>query len=159
MSTGTKIKWIVSIIVGGILLTLALMGGGWHVSYASDVSPNQDPFIDHLTPSIVPAGSGHVMLIISGANFGASEDWVRIWIKDIDHEYIARPVTVIDTAISTIITDTLLVEPNLYSIAVIKSNGLSIPPIPPDPVYDKVSNWVDFLVYEGKFFYLPLISR
>ena len=82
-----------------------------------------------------------------------------MWIKDAEHDYSAAPIEVFDTGMSVIITDTLLIEPNMYQIAVVKSNGLSIPPIPPDPEYDVVSNFVDFVVFEGRDFYLPLISK
>jgi hypothetical protein len=159
MSYTSKYKWIVSVLVGVILLALALMGGKWQISYAADAKINADPIIDFIIPSAVPAGSGNVILIISGENFGESEEFDRIWIKDADHDYTAAPLAVLPTGISVVITDTLLVEPNLYSIAVVQSNGLSIPPIPPNPIYDKVSNFVDFLVFEAKYEYLPLINK
>ena len=159
MSTTSKYKWILSILVGVILLTLALMGGKWQISYAADVKINADPVIDFIMPSAVPDGSGNVVLIISGANFGESEDFIRIWIKDADHDYKAAPIAVLPDGISVIITDTLLVEPNLYSIGVVQSNGQSIPPIPPNPIYDKVSNFVDFLVFEAKYEYFPIIEK
>jgi hypothetical protein len=160
MLTKTRIKWGLSFIVGGIVLALALMGGKWQFSYAADGGVNADPHIDHITPSAVPAGSGNVMLIISGANFGESEDFIRIWIKDAEHDYRAAPVSVFGTtSISVVITDTLLVEPNLYSIAVVQSNGYSIPPIPPDPEYDKESNFVDFVVFPLKYQYLPILIK
>jgi hypothetical protein len=157
MPTSSKYKWIISLIVGGIVLALALMGGKWQFSYAADGGVNAAPHIDHITPSEVPAGSGNVMLIISGANFGESKDFIRVWIKDTEHNYRAAPVSVFGTtSISVVITDTLLVEPNLYSIAVVQSNGYSIPPIPPNPIYDQVSNFVDFVVYPVKYQYLPI---
>lgn len=159
MLTSQKSKWIVSLCLGGILLALALLGGKWKISYASDAGINADPHINSIYPTAVPAGSGDVMLIIYGTNFGTIEDFVRVWIHDQDHDYTAAPFNVEDTSLSVIITDTLLVDPNTYTITVVKSNGQSVPTIPPTPIYDQVSNSVDFLVYQPLHRYLPAISK
>lgn len=159
MSNTSKYKWIVSILVGVILLALALTGGKWQISYAAESGINADPVIDSIIPSGVPAGSADRIVIIMGENFGESEDFIRIWIQDAEHDYKAAPLTVFPTGISVTISDTLLVEPNVYSIAVVKSNGLSVPTIPPDPIYDMVSNFVDFVVFEAQTQYLPLIAK
>jgi hypothetical protein len=159
MSTTAKLKWIISLVLGGILLITAMFGGKWEPTYAADGSLNAIPEIDYIYPSAVPAGSGDVVMIIGGSNFGEVEDFIRIWIRDAQHEYNAAPMEVIETGISVVITDTLLVEPNVYSITVVKSNGLSVPTIPPNPIYDQVSNSVNFLVYEAIPAYLPIIEK
>jgi hypothetical protein len=160
MSTRSKYTWIASIIAGGALLILALIGGSWRVSYAADAGVNAQPAISYVYPSSVPAGTASGWMIIVGSDFGEVEDFVRIWITDTEHNsYRVTPYEVIDNVISVEITPTLLADPHLYHVAVIKSNGLSIPPVPPDLDYDQVSNWVDFLVYQTGSVYLPVIRR
>ena len=159
MATVYKNKWILSIILGGTLLFLAIMGGSWQISYAADDSVNVAPVINFIYPHAVPAGSGDVTMLISGENFGEVEDFIRIWVYDQDNDYSIVPVNVIDNGIGLVITDTLVATPNIYTIRVVKSNGLSIPTIPPDPIYDLVSNPVDFIVYTAQFNFLPLITR
>ncbi len=159
MSTSIKHKWIVSFILGGVLLALAMLGGGWKISYASDANTIDPPHIDSIFPDAVPAGSGNVMMIIGGTNFGVSESYIRVWIHDEEHDYKAAPFNVEDTSLSVIITDTLLVGPDIYIIKIVKSNGLSIPTVPPNPTFDQVSNAVDFIVYQPQYVYLPIIRK
>ena len=159
MSAASKSKWIISIVLGSLLLVLALIGGKWQVSYAADASLNAAPVITNIHPSKVPAGSGNVIMIISGANFGTIEDFIRVLIQDQDHDYLAAPIEVLDMGLSVVITDTLLVDPNLYHITVLKSNGQSVPTNPPNPTWDQVSNTVDFLVYEVRYGFLPILEK
>ena len=159
MSISAKIKWVMCLILGGILLIIAMFGGKWEPTYAADGGLNAIPVVDYIYPSAVPAGSGDVVMIIGGSNFGEVEDFIRVWIRDAQHEYIAAPMEVIDTGISVVITDTILVEPTVYSITVVKSNGLSVPTIPPNPIYDQVSNSANLLVYAAIPAYLPLIEK
>jgi hypothetical protein len=160
MSTRSKCTWVASIAVGGILLILALIGGSWQMSYAANEGVEVAPVIDYIKPSSLPAGSPTWTVVIYGSNFGDPEDFIRVWITDTLHaSYLATPKVVIDNGISVAITDTLLVNPHEYYIAVIKSNGHSVPPAPPDPRYDLVSNWVKFTVYQPRFNYLPLVHR
>ena len=159
MLTVSKYKWIASLILGGILLFLAMIGGEWQATYAADASVNQAPEIDYISPVEVPAGSGNITMVIGGAYFGGSEDFIRVWIRDATHDEMLAPETVIDTGISVVIPDTLLVNPTIYTITVVKSNGQSIPPNPPNPVYDQVSNSKDFRVYQTQYVYLPTILK
>ena len=160
MTPVSKTKWILSIILGGILLVLGLAGGSWQITYAADgAAVNADPIINFIYPNKVPAGSDNVMMVIAGENFGYVEDFIRVWVQDQTYNYTITPVNVIDTGIGVIITDTLLVSPNLYTIRVVKSNGQSIPTIPPNPIYDQVSNAVDFLVYQPRYIFMPLITK
>jgi len=94
---------------------------------------NADPIIHYIYPQAVPAGSADVLMVIDGENFGYVEDFIRVWVYDQVNEYKITPVNVIDAGIGIVITDTLVVSPNLYTIRVVKSNGQSIPPIPPIP--------------------------
>ncbi len=159
MLTAPKYKWIASLILGGILIFLAMIGGEWQATYAADAGINQVPSIDYISPVQVPAGSGNKTMVIGGADFGGSEDFIRVWIRDATHDEMLPPETVIDTGISVVISNALLVNPTMYSITVVKSNGQSIPPNPPNPVYDLVSNSKDFLVYETQYIYLPVIRK
>ena len=159
MLTASRTKWIASLILGGILVVLALVGGKWQTTYAADAGVNQVPVIDHIYPSKAPAGSDNLVMIIMGSNFGQVEDFIRVWLEDADHNYTAAPIEVIDTALSVVITDTLMVAPDFYSIRVVKSNGLSVPTIPPDPIYDQVSNAVEFEVYAPLRIFLPVMDK
>ncbi len=159
MSNPSRTKWIASLILGGILIALALLGGKWQATYAADAAVNQDPVIDQIYPDAVPAGSGDTVLIITGSNFGGTPDFIRIWIADATHNYTAAPKGIMNTVVSVVITDTLLVAPDNYTIRVVKSNGLSIPSIPPWIPYDQVSNRVDFVVFAPQFIFLPVMDR
>ncbi len=159
MFTSTKHKWVVSFILGGVLLALAMLGGGWKITYASDANLQPTPLINFIFPDAVPAGSGNVMLIIGGANFGFLESDIRVWIHDEEHDYTAAPFNVGDTGLSVIITNTLLASPDVYIIKVVRSNSQSVPSIPPNPSFDQVSNAVDFIVYQPQYVYLPIIRK
>jgi len=159
MSTTMKYKWIVSFTLGGVLLVVAMLCGNGQTSYAADPSLNAAPIIDQIVPDQVKAGSGDTAMIISGSNFGGVEDDIRIWLANAGDDYKIAPLTVINTGISLVITDTLLVNPITYTLRVVKSNGLSIPAVPPWYPYDQDSNPVDFLVYAPRYLYLPIINK
>ena len=159
MATVSRNKWIISFILGGILLFLALTGESRHITYAADNSVTAAPVINFIYPHAVPAGSDDVTMVISGENFGTTETFIRVWVRDQNNDYSIAPINVIDTGIGLVITDTLVIAPNIYTIQVVKSNGQSIPAIPPDPIYDLVSNSVDFIVYAPQYMYLPIIQR
>jgi hypothetical protein len=159
MTAPSKYKWLASLILGGILLVLAGMGGKQETTYAAEAGINATPVIYNIYPTKAPVGSANVMMIISGVNFGEVKDFIRVWIKDPTHNYIAVPIQVIDTGLSVMIPDILLVAPDTYTITVVKSNGLSVPTVPPDPVYDQVSNPATFFVYQPLHGYLPLIRK
>jgi hypothetical protein len=159
MTTTMKYKWIVSLALGGVLLVVAMMYGNGQTTYAADPGLNAAPVIDQIFPNQVKAGSGDTAMIISGSNFGTTEDFIRIWLADTGNDYKIAPITVIDTGISLVITDTLLVNPVVYTLKVVKSNGLSVPMVPPWIPYDQVSNALDFVVYAPEYIYLPIINK
>jgi hypothetical protein len=159
MSTATKYKWIISLTLGGVLLVVAMIWGSGQTTYAADPGLNAVPVIDHIYPDRAKAGSGSTPMIIFGLNFGNSEDFIRIWLADPGHDYEIAPISVIDNGISLVIPDTLLVNPITYTLRVVKSNGLSVPTIPPNLVYDQASNIVDFLVYAPRYLYLPMVNK
>jgi hypothetical protein len=159
MSTGTKYRWIVSLSLGGILLVLAVIGGNWQTSYAADPGLNAAPAIDYIEPDRVKVGSSDTPMIIWGSDFGTSEDFIRVWIHDPINDYSVTPYNVGVNYISLVVTDTLLTSPITYTIKVVKSNGQSIPTIPPNLIYDQVSNAVNFWVYAPQYIYLPITSK
>ena len=159
MLSASKYKWIASVVLGGILIFLAMIGGEWKATYAADASVNQDPVINYISPVQVPAGSASKTMVIGGTNFGTSEDFIRVWIHDASHDYTAAPINVLIDGISVVITDTLMVSPTLYTIRVVISNGQSIPAVPPWIPFDQFSNPVDFLVYQPVYQYLPRIEK
>ena len=159
MSRATKYRWVVSLSLGGILLVIALIGGNWQTSYAADSGLNAAPVINYIDPERTKVGSGDTPMIIVGSNFGEAESNIRVWLSDQVNNYSAAPKNVIDTGISLIITDTLLTSPITYTVIVVKSNGLSIPTVPPDPDYDTYSNAVNFWVYMPEYLYLPIVDK
>ena len=54
MLATSKIKWFGSIILAGILLVLALMGGNWGTNYSASASVNAAPVINSIQPSDSP---------------------------------------------------------------------------------------------------------
>jgi hypothetical protein len=156
----SKFKWLVTFILAGSLLMLALGGGNWGTSYSASASVNVPPIIDSINPSAVAAGSPNTTMIISGSNFGNTID-TRVWITGTGLEDILTPAAVIQDGMSVVISDTLLVFPNLYIIRVIKSVSGGSPTIPtiPNPPDTEISNPVPFVVFEAKYFYLPILSK
>lgn len=159
MFATTKSKWLLSIILAGILLALSLSGSKWGRIYAAQASVNAAPVIHFIAPIAVPAGSPDRVLIIDGANFGTDAGCIAIWLKDLQNDYIEYPQVVIDDGISVIIHANLLVNPNRYLLAVVKGTCYSIPTVPPDPQWDLVSTPVDFTVYAPIYGYLPIMEK
>lgn len=157
MSAKLKIKWIGSLILAAALLWLAMVGGKWGISYAAEAGINVAPHIDAIYPSAVAAGSPDTIMIISGTNFGNMSD-TRVRLYGIGVDLFLTPKQVFSTGISVNITDTLLTDPILYIVTVVKSNIQTVPTLPITP-HDEVSNQVNFTVFEPKFIYLPYISR
>ena len=158
MSRATKYRWVVSLSLGGILLVIALIGGNWQTSYAADSGLNTAPIIDYIDPEQTKVGSGTTPMIIYGSNFGEIESNIRIWLSDQVNNYTIAPYHLGDSWISLYIPDPLLSSPVTYTLKVVKSNGLSIPTVPPT-IYDTTSNAVNFLVYTAKFIYLPITKK
>jgi hypothetical protein len=158
MSTASR-KWIVSLILGGILVALALFGGKWQATYAANAGINQIPVIDHIEPAAIAAGSGDMMLIIFGSNFGESEDYDRVWLRDQTHDDYITPTNVIPDGISVLIPASFFTTPTTYTVTVVQSNGQSIPRNPPWDPYDHPSNSVDLVVYTPRHTFLPFADK
>ena len=153
-----KIKWYGSLILAGVLLTLALTGGKWGTTYSARASVAVAPHIDSIIPSLVPAGSPDIVLIITGSNFGDSTD-TRVRLVENEVDILLEPLQVLPDGISVIIADTLLVDPTLYSITVVKSTKHTIPTIPILPPWDEESNPASFFVYGPSFIHLPIVTN
>jgi hypothetical protein len=157
MFTTSKIKWIGTIFLAGIILVLALMGGKWGTSYAAEAGVNAAPIIYDIDPNAVPPGIEDRVIIINGANFGdINNTGVRLVGTGID--IILEPDFVIPDGISVTIPAYLLAVPKLYILTVVKSNFPSIPTVPITP-WDEESNQVSFKVYNPHFTYLSVIVK
>ena len=158
MSVTSKIKWLASIVLAAVLLTLALMGGKWGTSYAANAGVYVAPIIDVIRPNWAPVGSPDKLVIITGSNFGNDPNDVRVRVTGTFTDCLIAPLQVIDTGISFVITDTLLIEPAAYSLMVMKSTIHTVPilPIPPNM---EISNPVDFYVIVPITVYLPLATK
>lgn len=162
MSASTKIKWVVSIVLAGFLLFLAMIGGKWGTPTAANAGPETLPVIDFIIPDAVPAGSNDIIMIISGDYFTGALTDTRVWMEGVEGvitDIVLTPLQMLPTGVSVFITDTLLAVPAKYNISVIHSRPGSIPHPPPDPQWDDVSNKVPFLVYLAKYFFLPIIGK
>jgi hypothetical protein len=158
----TRIKWLGSIVLAGILLVLAMAGGTWGTSFAANGVLNEPPVINYIVPAALAAGSPDSVMIIVGSEFGESELEIRVWLKGIGSEYLFAPLSVINTGISVNLPAVMLAVPNTFIVTVIKSHIGTIPTIPtsPDPpLYDHLSNSVPFEVFEAGYSYLPIISK
>ena len=160
MFTTSKIKWFGSIILAGILLVLAIFGGKWGTSYVAGASVNVAPIITAINPSSVPAGSPDTWLIIWGSNFGTLLD-TRVRLTGVGFDQLFTPREIRQDRIIVILPASLLVDPNLYTLTVIKSKYGTIPTIPtiPVPPDDEISNPVPFTVFERQLMYLPLMYK
>ena len=159
MLATSKIKWLGSIILAGILLVLAMMGGKWGATYAADDSVNALPFIKSIIPSVIKAGSADTVVIVVGSDFGNMGDTrVRLVGNGVD-QIVEETLQVIQNGISIRIPAILLAGPNLYTLTVIKSTQHSIPTIPLWPPFDEVSNGITLTVYVPLLTYLPCIKR
>jgi len=158
MLTKTRIKWGVSIILAGILLALALVGGNWGTTYAADIEDNPVPTINFISPNRIQAGSPSTLLFISGTNFDI-KDYTGVRIVGNGIERILTDGLIIPpNSIWINIPSDLLVNPTIYEVTVVVSYGdpRSIPTIPITP-WDEESNPKSLLVYEGS--YLPIIFK
>ena len=159
MLTNPKTKWGFSIILAGIVLALALFGGKWGTSYASDNAVNAVPQIDYLFPNQLPAGSPTTTITIVGSGFeGTTQDTVvRFTGNGIDERKF--PSTITPTKIWVSIPVNELANPATYILTVIYSRPHTLPTIPPTS-YDDVSNPAPFWVYTTRMvFMLPQIRK
>ena len=159
MFTRSKIKWLGTIILAGILLTLAMVGGNWGTSYSASASVDAPPYIDSIDPFAVQAGSPYIVVIISGGNFGTVRDDVRVRLTGDGVDVMLEPMVVLPDGLSVAIDGPYLEVPRLYTVTVVKSTEHTVPTIPTIPPEDEVSNPIPFLVYEPLFQYLPVINK
>ena len=158
MFAPSKIKWLGSIALAGVLLTLAFFGGTWGTNYSARASVNIAPIIESLTPASVLAGSPDTVVIISGSNFGDIGN-TRVRLQGNGVDIMVEPLEVLPDGISVIISDTLLVDPTLYIVTVVTSNADTVPIIPIQPPWDEESNQVPFFVYGASYILLPIINN
>lgn len=158
MLTKPRFRWLISLILGGVLLLMALMGGNWGSDYSARASIDANPVIDYIVPSLIPAGSPDTVIIIGGSNFGNIYN-TRVRIKGDSQDKMLKPKYIISTGISVNITDTLMVNPTVYELRVYRSDYYTIPSIPTFPEWDKSSNPVNLTVYEPIPVFLPIIKR
>jgi hypothetical protein len=153
-----KIKWFGSIILAGILLVLAIFGGKWGTTYAAGASVNVAPLITAINPSSVPVGSPNTWLIIWGSNFGNMDDTRVRLTTGVGFDQLFTPREIRQDRIIVILPASLLVDPIVYTLTVVKSTPGTIPTIPVTP-YDEESNPVPFTVFETLYVYLPIIQN
>ncbi len=157
MARTTILKWIVGISLAGVLLILGLTGGVWGTTYTADAGIDANPSINAVYPAIVAAGSPDKVIVITGSNFGNKDDTgVRLVANGFDQ--ILRPIAVVQDGLSVNITHTLMTEPIVYNLTVVRSDLPSIPTIPIVPIWDHESNVLTFTVIQALNFYLPIIS-
>jgi hypothetical protein len=149
MLATSKIKWFGSIILAGILLVMALMGGNWGNAYSVNASVNAAPFIYSIVPSHIRVGSPDTLLEINGANFGNMTDTqVRLTAGGVD--VLLTRISVSSTRIIVIIPAYLLGALNQYTITVIKTTSGTIP---------EISNPKTLQVVLYLYYYLPIMYK
>jgi hypothetical protein len=160
MLTANKIKWLGSIILAGVLLVLALMGGDWGTNFTASASANADPIIYLIQPSTVPVRSPSRVIVVSGLNFGTRDDTaVRLSGGGIDN--ILYPINVQSNGLSVTVEDIYMTESTVYSLTVVISgrpDGHTLPELPLWP-FDLQSNALDFTVFQAEEYFLPMISH
>jgi hypothetical protein len=158
MLVTAKIKWFGSIILGGTLLVLALMGGNWGTNYIASASVDAAPIITSISPASVPAGSPDILLTIWGSNFGSMNDTRVRLTTGFGFDQLFSPAEIRQNRILVILPASLFVDPILYTLTVVKSTPGTIPTLPPTP-YDEESNPVPFTVYETLYLYFPIMQN
>jgi hypothetical protein len=157
MFTTSRIKWIGTIILAGLLLIVALLGGKWGSSYSASAHVYTTPNIYSIIPVFVPEESPDTPMTISGNNFG-SMDVTRVWIskgcfaptpgcfpEELD------PSAVSPTQVSVTIPASYLVSPAIYWLQVVVYVGETVP-------FGNYSNPALFIVGHPDH-YLPLIQK
>jgi hypothetical protein len=153
MLTRSKMKWMGTILVAGIALALALMGGKWGTSYAADAGVNIPPTITKLIPNAAPVGAPNKYITITGSGFGTiANTAVRVKGTTID-EYLT-PLTVLPDGLIVLFPPSLFTHETVYLVTVVLYSG-TIPTIPPF----EESNPLPFTVYTPKNIYLPIVAQ
>jgi hypothetical protein len=127
MFTRSKIKWLGTFILAGILLTLAMVGGNWGTSYSASASVDAPPYIDSVEPFAVQAGSPYIVVIISGGNFGTDRNSIRVRLTGGGVDVMLEPMVVLPDGISLAIDAPYLEVPRLYTLMVVKSTKHTVP--------------------------------
>jgi hypothetical protein len=157
MLATTKIKWLASIILAGILFCLALTGGKWGTSYAA-TADGPDPLIYSVLPPKVPVRSPDKVIVVAGLYFGGPiNTGVRLQGNDFDK--VLPTIAVQGNAISAVVTDTLMTEVTVYTLTIVRSDAGTIPVVPLMPPYDHESNPLTFTVFQAEEYFLPIISH
>jgi hypothetical protein len=158
MLTTTKIKWLGCIIIAGVLVMLALIGGNWGKDYTANAQVENDPIIYAVLPPRVPVRSPDRVIVVAGLYFGTITDtWVRLNGNGVD--VVLRPISIESDGVSVIVTDTLMTEPVVYNLTVVRSIPGTIPKGPFDPLWDVQSNVLDFTVFQAEEYFLPIIKH
>jgi hypothetical protein len=157
MLATTKIKWLTSIILAGILLGLALMGGKWGTSYAA-TSDGPSPIIYSVLPPKVPVRSLDKVIVVAGLYYGGNTN-TGVRLQGNNFDKVLHTIAVQDNAISVLVTDTLMTEATVYTLTVVRSDADTVPVIPLVPPYDHESNPLDFTVFQAEEYFLPIIRR
>ena len=157
MLSVTKIKWLASIIMAGILLSLALMGGRWGTSYAA-TEDGPDPLIYSVLPPKAPVRSPDKVIVVAGLYFGdQTNTGVRLQGNGFDK--VLPTIAAQDNAISALVTDTLMTEATVYTVTVVRSDAGTIPVVPLEPPWDHESNALQFTVFQAEEYFLPIIRH
>lgn len=163
MNATSKRKWYASLILAGILLLLAMVGGKWGTTYAADINAELTPVITSIVPFEIRAGyPTDVTMIVYGYNFEdqySSLAHTNVRLTGGGHDIILDSIQKLSTAISVRISPSLLDHPVIYNITVVKSSNYTIPTIPIVPPVDLVSNPVPFNVYVLQPKYIPVIYK
>jgi hypothetical protein len=160
MMAKSRAKWILSFLVGAILLVLGFIGGSWGRSYAAVEINNPDPQITRIDPSGVPVGSNDIVMVISGSGFEIDKiPRVMLTAPGMTDVILDAPQTVLPNGISQFIGKEYFTQPILYTLYVVQSNHLPNPTIPTIPItpWDEQSNPLPFLVFEP--YILPLVYK
>jgi hypothetical protein len=153
MLTRSKMKWMGTILVAGIALALALIGGKWGTSYAADAGVNVPPTIIKLDPNSAPVGSPGLYVVITGSNFGSMSD-TAIRIKDSTIDIYRQPAAMVPGGLIVYFPSYLFTNETVYDVTVVIFSG-TVPTVPPF----EESNSLPFTVYLPKYIYLPIISK
>jgi hypothetical protein len=153
MITRSKIKWVGTILVAGIALALALMGGKWGTSYAADAGVNVAPTIDEIDPHAAPVGSSSKFIVITGSNFGSVSN-TAVRVKDTTTDISLTPVAVLVDGLIVNFPASLFTSETVYQVTVVIYSG-TIPTIPPF----EESNSLPFVVFIPRSMYFPVISK
>ncbi len=157
MSTASKLKWLVSMVLGALVLVLALVGGKWGTTYASDSGVLTAPVVDRIVPNKIPVGSQSKVVIIVGANFNQCSIWPRITDPGLD--VILDTLQILPDAISVPLDASYFSEPTVYSVTVVNSIYCTAPVAPYLPEWDEISNAVTLTIFEPVRSFLPIVRR